>query len=65
MKKCVLIVNLQMKELKEELNNYIYILEELYGYDFYTFPCGEPHFVHADWKKNEKILEEEVKKRIK
>ncbi len=46
-------------------NNYIYILEELYGYDFYTFPCGEPHFIHADWKKNEKILEEEVKKRIK
>lgn len=36
-------------------NNYIYILEELYGYDFYTFPCGEPHFVHADWKKNEKF----------
>ena len=25
MKKCVLIVNPQMKELKEELNNYIYI----------------------------------------
>ena len=31
----------------------------MYGEDFYTFPCGEPHFIHADWKKNEKLLEEE------
>ena len=46
-------------------NQYMYILQELYGNDFYTFPCGEPHFLHADWKKNEKLLAEEVKKRVK
>lgn len=46
-------------------NKYIYVLKEVYGEDFYTFPCGEPHFIHADWKKNEKLLEEEVKKRVK
>ncbi len=45
-------------------NQYMYILRELYGEDLYTFPCGEPHFVHADWKKNAKLLEAEVKKRI-
>ncbi len=45
-------------------NQYMYILHEMYGEDFYTFPCGEPHFIHADWKKNEKLLAEEVKKRI-
>ena len=46
-------------------NQYMYILHELYGEDFYTFPCGEPHFIHADWKKNEKLLAEEVKRRVK
>ena len=46
-------------------NQYTYILQELYGNDFYTFPCGEPHFIHADWKKNKKLLAEEVKKRVK
>lgn len=46
-------------------NQYMYILHELYGADFYTFPCGEPHFVHANWKKKEKLLAEEVKKRVK
>lgn len=46
-------------------NQYMYILHELYGEDFYTFPCGEPHFIHADWKKNKKLLAEEVKKRVK
>lgn len=40
----------------------IYILQQFYGMDFYTFPCGEPHFQHADWKSKEKILEEEVQK---
>lgn len=46
-------------------NKYMEILCELYGEDIYTFPCGEPHFLHADWKKNAKLLETEVKKRIK
>ena len=42
-----------------------YFLQQLYGQDFYTFPCGEPHFIHADWKKREKQLETEVQKRFK
>lgn len=46
-------------------NKYMEILCELYGEDVYTFPCGEPHFLHDDWKKNAKLLEKEVQKRIK
>lgn len=41
-----------------------YLLQQQFGLDFYTFPCGEPHFIHADWKRNQKVLEEEVQKRI-
>ena len=43
----------------------IYLLKQLYGEDFYTLPCGEPHFSHADWKRNEQLLEDEVRKRTK
>ena len=46
-------------------NETLYFLQQLYGQDFYTFPCGEPHFIHADWKKREKQLEAEVQKRLK
>jgi len=44
-------------------NNYEKILHGLYGDDFFSFPKGEPHFVHLDISSNYKNILDELNAR--